>query len=394
MRRAAAVIVAALLLLSQTACYGLRQINELGLVTAVGLDVGEKPGSVKLSVQIIRPADARGQTGAPAGGTGQPIYSVTAEGRTIFEAIRNLSHFTSRRVYWAHNFVIVMQEKYAREGIEDMIDFFTRNHELRMSTWVAVTSDSPAELISTITGLEVVPGEAVDRLYRNNHLTAQAPASNMRNLEEAFLSRSAQPVVARLQLVPRGISNKKPEQHGSLMQVELAGAAAFHEGKMKGWLSVEETRGMLFFLEKLRSGIEVVSCPNSSEQISLEFRQAKFKIQSSYVHNKPAFQIRISTDADIVESACTMPLDTILPDLEQQLAEQLKKEIEAAINKAQHEYRTDFLKLSDVFRNQHPMEWREIAKDWDTLMAESDINLLVEAKIKSAVVKTAEAGVK
>lgn len=393
MRKLALLLTLSLLMTQTTSCMGLRQINELAIVSAVGLDVGEKPGTVKLSAQIMRPADVRGQTGAPSGGTGEPVYSVSAEGSSIFDAIRNLGRFTSRRVYWAHNFLIVMHENYARRGIDDMVDFFTRNRELRMNTWVAVTPDPPDELISTITGLEVVPGEAVDRLFRNNLVTGLAISSNMMNLEEQYLSESTQPVVAKLQLQPRGISNKKPEEHGSLMQVELAGAAAFQESKMVGWLSPEETRGLLFFLQEFRSGIEVVSCPNNENKVSLEFRNAKLKATPSVPNGEPAFRIRLTADADIVENGCGISLVTHRRALADELSERLRAKIESVLKKAQKDYRVDLLKLGDRLRNQYPREWRKLKGDWPAAFSEAKMTVEVRTKIKSNVVRSARRGI-
>ncbi|RAP74355.1 Ger(x)C family spore germination protein [Paenibacillus montanisoli] len=389
MKRAAGLVITLIILLSQTSCFGLRQINELAIVTAVGLGLGDKPGTIKVSAQIIRPADARGQTGAPSGGTGQPIYSISAEGTSIFDAIRNLGRVSSRRVYWAHNFLIVMDEDYARKGIKDMVDFFTRNHELRMNTRVAVTPDLPDQVVSTITGLEVVPGEAVDRLFQNNHVVGRAPASDMMNLEEAFLSSSTEPVLARVQLKPRGISNKKPEEHGSLKQVELGGAAAFLGDKMVGWLSVKEARGLLFFLEKLGSGIEVVKCPNNDGVMSIEFKRARLKVTPSYANKEPKFGVRLTTEADIVESGCAIHLDEgIRQDAEEKLEQRLKSNIDSVIDKAQHRYHSDFLKLGDVFRNKYPEEWRVLKRDWNRTFSDAKIDVEVEATIKSGVLKS------
>lgn len=389
MKRAAGLLAAIAVLLTQASCLGSRQINELALVTAVGLDLGNKPGTIRVSAQIIRPADARGQTGAPSGGTGEPIYSISSEGASIFDAIRNLGRISSRRVYWAHNFLIVMHEDYARKGIEDMVDFFTRNHELRMNTWVAVTPDRPDEVVSTITGLEVVPGEAVDRLFQNNHVVGRAPASNMMNLEEAFLSSSTEPVLARLKLMPRGISNKKPEEHGSLKQVELGGAAVFRGDKMVGWLNVKEARGLLFFLERLGSGIEVVKCPNADATMSIEFKRAHLKVTPTYANKEPRFLVRLSTEGDIVENGCGINLDDgVRKEAQEKLALKLKSDVVNVIDKAQKDYKTDFLKFGDVFRNKYPEEWRVVKRDWNRTFAKAQIDVEIKAVIKSGVVKT------
>lgn len=378
-----------------TSCMGLRQINELAMVAAVGLDLGDKPGTIRLSAQIIRPADARGQTGAPSGGTGEPIYSISTEGTSIFDAIRNMGQISSRRVYWAHNFLIVMSEQYARKGIDDMVDFFTRNHELRMNTWVAVSADKPDEVISTVTGLEVVPGEAVDRLFRDHRIPGRAPGTNMMSLEESHLSSSTQSVIARVSLQPRGVSNKKPGEHGSIQQVELKGAAAFKNSKMVGWLTADDARGVLFFLERLNKGIEVISCPDSNANtITLEFNSAKLKVTPSYAQGRPKFTVRLTTSADIVENGCKQSAEHLRKDAGEGLDQELTEILKGVIDKAQHKYHSDFLKLGDVFRNKYPAEWKKIDGSWDDVFSEAEITVEVQTTVKSGVVKATKEGIK
>src|SRR5687768_2804645 len=108
--RSAVVVLVLLVLLA--GC-GKQELNQMALVMAVGLDK-DKSGTYRVTAQIVRPADARGSTGAPSGGTGEPVWTASAEGRSIFEAIRNLSRFSSRRVFWAHNKVIVVGEELAK----------------------------------------------------------------------------------------------------------------------------------------------------------------------------------------------------------------------------------------------------------------------------------------
>lgn len=190
------VLLAMLLLLG--ACSGKREISDLALVMAVGIDKGEKEGTVKVTAQVARPADARGQTGAPSGQSGEAVWSVETEGESIFEAIRQMSSFSSRRVFWAHNFIIVINEEVAKEGIGDVIDFFTRNPELRMRTWVAVTPQTASEVISTVTSLELIPGEALAKLFRYTTISNQAPRTVIMDVLSAYLSESTEPLLARL----------------------------------------------------------------------------------------------------------------------------------------------------------------------------------------------------
>ncbi|RIX52971.1 Ger(x)C family spore germination protein [Paenibacillus nanensis] len=377
-----------ILVISLLSGCGKRQINELALVSAVGIDQGSSPNSVRVTVQVVRPADARGQTGAPAGGTGEPIYSVQAEGKTIFEAIRNLARFSSRRVYWAHNFIIVINEKFARAGIADMIDFFTRNPELRMNTWIAATPNPASEVVSTITGLEVVPGEAVDKLFRYNEIVSEAPRTNMTRLQESYLNEYTHPVLARLELKNRGISNKKPEEFGSLKQIELSGTAVFKHDKMVGWLNRAQSRALLLFIENVDSGIEVITCPDLPNQdATLEVKSQSLHVKPIASGSVPSFHVDVSSRVELSESGCLATFNEMRGYLEEQMGNRVKEQIESLLAAAQKKYKVDILKLGEIYENEYPSEWRRIRDDWEDIFPQVQITIDSRAELTSAVLK-------
>jgi len=367
------------------------QINDLAIVTAVGIDSGDEPGEVRVTAQIVRAADARGQTGAPSGGIGQPIHSIAAEGRTIFEAIRNMARFSTRRIYWAHNFVIVMNDDYAKDGIADMIDFFTRNHQLRMRTWVLVTPDSASELVSTITGLEIIPGEGIDKLFRYNRIVAEAPRTNMMRLQEAFLNESTHPVIAKAELKGRGIPNKRPEQLGAIDQVELSGTAVFRGDKFIGYLSPSKSRSLLYFIEKVESAIYTLPCPTAASgnniYASFEMVGNRFSVEPAMENGKPSFRVRLSADFNFVETGCRMPLQRMMPAIEEQLEEQIEKEFGEFYRAVQEEYKVDVMKLGEVVHNRYPAQWNDIKERWKDLFPTVDIATQVDVNIRSTVLK-------
>jgi spore germination protein KC len=381
------IISLLLTLVSLVGCGNKREISELALVMAVGLDKA-KDDKVEVTIQVARPADARGQTGAPSGNTGDPIWAVSAEGATIFEAIRNISTFSTRRVFWAHNFAIVINEDLAKDGIQDILDFFTRNPELRMRTWVIVTPDSAKEVVSTLTGLEVIPGEAIDKLFRYSQITSVSPKSELIDVQSAYLSESTEPVIARVKLVSRGVSNKKPGQSGAIKQIQLSGAGIFKDDKLVGTLSSEQTKGLIPFIEKVESGVIVLKCPrDESKSISIEVKNENFAVIPMYKDNKASFKVNLKMITNVVEADCpfTIKDHQQVNELEKQLSDHVKNNIKEVVNKAQTEFKSDFLELGKVFNNRYPLEWRELKEDWDQHFANAKITVDVKAEIKSPV---------
>ncbi|WP_318505431.1 Ger(x)C family spore germination protein [Bacillus sp. T3] len=378
------LFIGLILTLLLSGCVGKREINELALVMAVGLDKG-KNGKIAVTVQIARPADARGQTGAPAGNTGDPIWSARSEGETIFAAIRNLSTFSTRRVFWAHNYIIVINEDLAKEGISDIIDFFTRNPEVRMRTWVVVTPNKASNILSTMTGLEVISGEAMDKLFRYSKISSQAPQTQMIDLQSAYLSESTQPVLARIKLIERGISNKKPGQQGGIKQIQLAGTGIFKGDKLVGTLNWKETRGLLPFIEKVQSGMLAIRCPQDTQnKVSLELKHYTFKVTPSYKNGKPSFNVKMKSDYRMVESGCPLSLQdkSKMEKLERALEAELKGEIDNVIHRTQKEFKSDVLELGKVFNNKYPSEWMKLKPRWEQEFQTVSIKTSVKVKIE------------
>ena len=382
-------MVLILLSLALLGCGNKIEINDLAMVMAVGIDQGEEnPDNILVTVQIALPANARGSTGSPTGtGLGDPIWTSTGEGNSIFEAIRNIGRYSSRRLFWAHNQVIIIGEEFARnQGITDVIDFFTRNNQLRMRTWVVVTPKKAKELVATKTGLEVIPGESLNKLFRYNEIIAEAPRTDMRTLTAAFMSESSHPVLAKVDIKNRGVSSDRPGEFGSTPQVELSGAAVFNREKMVGWLDEKESRGLLCFIEGFDNAVIALKCPsNKNKPASVELKDNKFKVTPYYKDGKVSFTIESTTYAELVELGCSTNYENpeIMEDLEQQLRAEMKGNIEAVIKKAQKDFKIDVLKLGETFNNHYPSEWKELRGEWKEIFPTIDITVKMDANINS-----------
>ena len=381
------ILILSVLVTLLSGCLGKTEINDLGIVMAVGLDKGKEDGTITVTAQIVRPADARGSTGAPSGQTGEPIWSISASGDSIFEAMRHLGRHSSRRIYWAHNYAVVISEDLAKEGISEIIDFFTRNHQLRMQTLVAVTPDPASEVVSTMTGIEVVPGQAINDLFLFNSLTAAAPQSEIIDLQKTYLNESSQPVLARISLGKHGISNKEPTAEPTMKQIELAGAGVFKNGKLVGTVKPEDTMGLLFFIENAKSAAVVTPCPDNPKQsMSVELKTENFHVTPTYKNNQVGFDTKLKAVVQLVEAGCPFSIadEKQVKQLEKQLEENLKEKIEKIVQLAQKEYKADFLELGETFKNRYPGEWKEIVSKWEDEFSEATLNSKVEVKLTSS----------
>lgn len=363
-----------------SSCWDSREINELGLVMAVGIDKSRDSLGYKVTVQIARPS-AAANTGGQTGG-GDTVWIGGAEGSTIFDAIRNISKFSSRRVMWAHNNIIIIGEELAREGITPIVDFFTHNPELRMKTWVAVCRGEASAIVEAQTGMETIPALSISRLYRYNDIVAKNIRTDMLTLFRDYRSETIQPIISTLNLLKKGDSGAVSTQ------VELSGGTVFKKDKLVGFLSPNESRGISWIRNEAKNAaVSVGVLGVEDKEISIEIRNIKTKIESEYKNNRAYFKIDFYGKGSITEQDFpkNMDIEEFKLEVQNKANEKIKKQIKLSIDTVQKEYNSDVLGLGRTFHIQNKKLWNtEVKGKWDELYSKAVITVNTDVKIHSS----------
>lgn len=376
------VTLLALLLLS--GCWSYREINELALVMAVGVDLTEDD-RIRVTVQIARP----GASGAAHGGTestGPPVYIAFAEGRSVFEAIRNLALFSSRRIMWAHNKVIVIGGDMARRGIDELVDFFTRNPELRYRTLVAFTPGEAREILSLSTGMETQPSDSIDKAFRYAEIIGEARKVDVKEWAAAYMDPALTGVLPILRARERAIAGTAAKE-ADPREIVIQGLALLHEGKLAGLLDQRESRGVA--LTRARPGRIIITMPCSEEaggQITLELVGSRSSIRPSLSQaGTPSFEIQLQVASAITSITCDVDYrqPKVRQQIERDLAQTLTEDITAVIRRAR-ETRTDPMGLGQHLRARLPSHWPDLRNLWPEGIGEADIRVTVRAQVKGS----------
>ncbi|MDP4089104.1 MAG: Ger(x)C family spore germination protein [Bacillota bacterium] len=364
-------------------CWDAREINELGLVMAVGVDKSEnEKGGYRVSVQIAKPSDAAGGGPMGGGGGGSPVWVGAADGQTIFDAIRNVAKFSSRRVMWAHNNVIIIGEGLAQEGITPIVDFFSHNPELRMKTWVAVTRGKAEGLIGTNTGIEKIPGISIARLYLYGELPARSIKTDMVSLLRDYKSETIQPLLSELRLIT-------PAESGTgSNQIELEGGAVFKKDKLVGFLSAEEARGLDWMRGEARSSIITVFLTGTGEKaISVELRRIKVKVTPDWDGQKAKFNINFKAEGSITEQDGPLQadIDAFKSEVQKAVNDRVKRNLKTTIKAVQTDFNSDVVGFGRTFHIKYKDLWNKgLGKRWPELYSNAVITFSSDVKINTS----------
>ncbi|MGQ9511873.1 Ger(x)C family spore germination protein [Thermodesulfitimonas sp.] len=188
-------------------------------------------------------------------------------GRTIFDAIRELSLIVPKRLFFARNREILFGERLSREGLGKALDFFDRSVDIRKLAHVLVVRGKMPEVMEVPNPHEIGPALRIDVLMREQQRANHFPPVNLGDFL-GLLATEGQGAYCAVVWVKRNPSfTTRPDKPFTpapepYLEIKIGGAALFRGEKLVGYLNEHETRGLLWTQGKVQGGHLELSCPD------------------------------------------------------------------------------------------------------------------------------------
>ncbi|CAM3667479.1 MULTISPECIES: Ger(x)C family spore germination protein [Paenibacillus] len=377
-------IVVALLL---GGCWNRRELNELAIAVAAGVDwVDDR---YRLTVQVAIPGQL---TAKKSGGPQAPATLFTAEGDTIFEAARRMTQISPRKIYFSHLRMFLIDEAMAREGIAKVLDLLSRDHEFRPDFYLVVTKGATAEeTLKIMTSMETIPA---NKLYESLQISEKTWSPSMAvTLDELIndlISTGKHPVLTGLVITGNrdlGKTRKNIENIETLSQLKYSGLAVFKYDKLVGWLNERDSRNYRLITGHVKSSVGFIPCKDKNEgKIVIETLRTEAKMKGSIVNDRPEMDIKIRLEGNIGAVECS-GLDLSQPatvrELEAEMEKDIKQSLEAIVEKVQTELKVDIFGFGEALRHSHPRAWKRMKEAWnDRYFPNLETRIHVDYKIR------------
>lgn len=365
-------VICFLLMMGLSGCWNSRELDTLGIVMGMGVDISEKePDMVQFTAQLVKP----GEIGmAKNGGSGgKAFWNVTSMGETVFAAVREATGKSNRKLYFPHNEIVIFGRDTAEKGIQKYLDFFERDQETRGKVLIAVSDTSAEELLSVKSELGKIPATSLLELIKGYAKeTSQTQAVRLTDYEDNYMSGITSGIMPILKLA----------ENGEGKTASVSGTAVFKEDKMVGELNKTEGRGLMWVLGKVKSGIIVVK-DSQGDPVSCEIIRATGKIKPILENGKPVMKIFITEEGDIGEETGTKDLTELseVRYLEEQIGEAIRGEVTAALVRARA-LNADIFGFGGTIKGKYPKQWKDMEKDWDKLFKTLEVELSVEVGLR------------
>ncbi|MEH7491590.1 Ger(x)C family spore germination protein [Neobacillus niacini] len=359
-----------------TGCWNRVEINDIAIVTAIGLDLVEDD-QLRLTLQVAVPSKL--VTGGTGESGGKSTIVISETGASVSEAYRNIQGKLSRRIFFSQSRVLLIGEDLAKKGVFHIVDFHTRYAEPRINSFIMFTKGKATKIINSMPKFESVSAEETRELAK----MGVGFKIYVRDFLNMLLTDGIEPFASQFTLKPLEVDTKN--KSGETQAVN--GIAVFKGDKLVGWMDEGETRGLLWLRNEIKTGVITVNVPEEKGggNISMEIVRGETNIVPILKQGELRLDVDVVTDLSVIENDSKLNLfeTKVIEEIQTYAEEKISKRIEMIVEKAQKEYESDIFGFGQSVYKKYPKEWNTHYKEnWENEFVQTKVTIHSKAFVR------------
>ena len=380
MKKFVLIVTTLFILLISSGCYNYKEINNMAIVSSIGIDKDNKKDKYIVSAQIMNSKESENSEDSQ-------ITVYTKEGDTVHEALRNITLKSPRKLYGNHLSKIVLSEEVAKEGIDNILDTFNRVTEVRNEFIITIVKeDKASDVLKVLTTTESIPAEYVKlSLKIADETSGLTYATKLDEFISLYLKKGIDPVVPVLKIdkkEKKGTTINNITTTNPISKIVIEDLAVTNKGKLETYLKNEEIIGYNFLRNQIQKMIIPVKCDDENNYASISILKNKTKSSAEKKDNKYIINFNINSEAIITEYNCKKDLtdEKVIKELEKDTEKKIKRYIKKSLNK-QKETKGKFLGLERIIYLDYPKYKNE---DY-SVKYNVNVNLVRKGEIRNSI---------
>ncbi|KUP04744.1 spore gernimation protein GerC [Bacillus coahuilensis p1.1.43] len=345
-----------------SSCSGLKNIQDLTYIVAIGMDYDEDREEYITYIQGLNFANvAKQEGGKPVESV--PIFIASARGETLNLAISNLYKTSEPPLFFGHTLTLVLTDKLAEQKFNEVIEEIGRNRSLRPTLRVIVTQGNMEETLNT-KALFNYPAIYTVLFKKSESELSQDELKPVLLMD--FLRDFYEPMgTAKIPIVRIDKSSWQADEPFPVLYFD--GFAAFQQQEHRGNLSFDDAFLTDWLHEKQMTMDHKVEI--DGELIAaVELGSPKMKVQYEKNTATPMFSIELSVQGDLLEKIKDIPLE----DLEKKIEDDMKNKLLTTYQTGL-ERKLDLLNVGDSWYRKHPILFRKLTESKEFYLDSSSL---------------------
>ena len=367
-----------LLLPLLSGCYNYRELNELGITTAVSIDY--KDNNFILISEVINPIKQQDVSAS----NNSPFVNFTSVAPSIQEAFRNTVLESPRQLYLSQLEIILVSEEIINNHLEEFLEFFSREPETRTEIKVIIAKTDESTKGITIQSLltNFSSSNILESLEVQNKLLGLTQEVTINELLNMYLDPNLEIVLPSMILYGSSdIGDEKENITTSIPKtlVKVGTTSAIKDGKILGYLSEEESKTVNLINGNLTKTI--LKIPYEDGYVVFEPNRIKTKQELDIKDNK--ITIEISGFSKIKEFHTNKNIKNMktVEELNKYFNKEIENMIKDNFNQIREKYNTDMFGFQELYYRTDHKYFKKYCSNWyETTFP--NIELEVKSNIK------------
>lgn len=356
-----------------------RELDKIAITVGCGLE--KVDDGYKITVQI---ADTQKQGNSNSSTSPVRFKNYTYTDRTIHEAARGILTKLPKKAYTKHMQILVIDEKIANNGINEIIDFWFREVELRNDFYVFVSKDStPIEVLGVLTQIYPINSVGIRNLIENNFkYLGGTVLTTFDDLTSSYISKTKEIILPTIMVLGKD-GNKKDNLESSIPEslISLSETAYFRDNKLVGYLDKKQTIYYNLVKNALKTSIISYEC-DKDKFVTFEIIENKTDID--IVKNKPEVNIKVQAKGNLTSIMCEYDISKNdgIKTIEKEGSLEIKKQIDSLF-KLSKDNKTDIFSIRDIYYKHNNKYYKNISNYndfFDNLKVNVDVKLNIFEK--------------
>ncbi|MFC5468874.1 Ger(x)C family spore germination protein [Cohnella suwonensis] len=339
-----------------TGCWDRIEMDDIALVMGSGIDITDD-GQLDVSLQIALPTGTTGSMQS-GGKDKKPVLVVSTIGKDGMDVQHKMQKQLSRRVFLGHRGVIVIGEKYARQGVDQVLDNLLRTPDARANAFIVTTYGCEAkEIMKMPYDLEQIPAIGINKvMYGEVNLNVKID-----DFLSALSSDGSSPVTAGIRIINKGTDDE-------IFSIDRI--AVYRENKLAGFLSRNELKAYLLFrgqYERMKMSTQIVPKEKSFKgTVGISILGVDKKIRTTIKNGTPEISVSLKVKGRVWENDTNLNLTKAenLNLVKKKFTDELQKMVESLVDRAQKKYQADIFDFGREVHIEHPYVWKQIKNQW------------------------------
>lgn len=350
-----------LLLPLLSGCYNYRELNELGITTAVSIDY--KDNNFYVIAEVINPIKQQDASSS----NNSPFVNYNSSSSSLQDAFRKVVLESPRQLYAAQLEIIVLSEEVVNNHLEEVLEYFARDPESRteIKIIVAKTEDSTKAITLQTLLTSLSSSNIIKSLDLQSKVLGMAYPVTLNELLNMYIDPYLEVVLPSMTLYGNyEIGDEKENITTSSPKaiVKIDGSTITKDNKILGYLDLEESKILNLINGKLKETI--IKMNYYDGYIIFEPNRIKVSRELDIKNNIIKIDISGYSKTKEIQSNINVKNPKEVEKLNKALNMELEKKVTDTFNSIREKYDTDVFGFQELYYRTDYKYFKENCTNW------------------------------